>query len=299
MLSRAFLPSLVACFALGRSACSIGSDTVDPYTKCAVQAVDQNWVTAGMDVDVNLPDHCPFGIPAYLTIHQDYYGIATGNSQYIGSVQYVPFNYESRASIRVFNANSPPQLQNDNQAVPKFSFTGSPPRADLRVGYTAGTYTNPFDHGGADYGFMDVLFKDQQTQGQGRAKLSFTYNVSAVVTGPSSIIGGSSISLGSQASNYRTPLTYKWWKNGTLMSGVTWPSFSTQGPAAGSSVTYKLEITDADGDKGTDSHTITGGSSGGGTGGGGGGCLVTKLPTPTSGKEKRDSSTMTANPCPS
>jgi hypothetical protein len=58
MPSRAFHTGLVACF--GLAAACVGSETVDPYTKCAVQAMDQNWVTAEMDVDVNLPSHCPF-----------------------------------------------------------------------------------------------------------------------------------------------------------------------------------------------------------------------------------------------
>jgi hypothetical protein len=274
MLRQTIRALALACF--GTAAACAGTDTVDQFTKCTVRAMDSNWELAQMDVDVTLPDHCPFDIPSYLTIHQDYYGITTGSEQYIGSQQYVPFNYESVVSVRVFTAHDPPRLVNDNQAVPKFSFQGIPPRADVRVGYTAGTYSNVFDVGGADWAYMDVLFKNQTTQAQGRAKLSFTYTVAAVVTGPYSVIGGSSITLGTQASNYRAPLTYKWWKNGVLMS-VTSSGFSTYGPAAGTSVTYKVQMTDADGDTGLDTHTITGGTSGGGGGGGGGGtCSVRK-----------------------
>jgi hypothetical protein len=216
-------------------------------------------------------------LPRGVTQEQEFFSIVTGDAQYVGSLGVVGFSELSVLFVRVFNWRS--QLVNKDGKTPLANFEGSPPRAPARVTYTAGTegYTNVFDTKGTDNGIMDVKFRDQTTVAQGTAKLTFTYTVAAVIAGPAFVTGGSGISLSTTASNYRPALTYKWWKNGVLMSGVTWPSFTTAGPAVGTSVTYKVEMTDADGDKGTDTHVITGTSTTPpGGGGGGGGCLILK-----------------------
>jgi hypothetical protein len=202
---------------------------------------------------------------------QSFVGIVTGNGQYVGSSGYVLPAEMSAVYARVFSAGNPPTLMNKYGTIPSNIFSGSPPRSEARVTYLAGTVTNPYGTGGSDYGFLDVSLRDR-TVAQGRGDLTFTYSVRTIVKGPSSVMAGSSVSLSTTISNYRAPVTYKWWKNGTLMSGVTWPSFTTNGPSGGTTFTYKVEVTDADGDKGTGTHSVTGTSGGGG--GGGGVCLV-------------------------
>jgi len=274
------------------------TDKQDVVTKCFVRATTTSWEPAGLDVDVSSPDRCPFPIPSGLYQDQQFVGIATGDPQYVGSNGYVPFHENSTLSVRVFNRRDPPELVNKNGVTPKNIFGGNPPRSEARVTYTAGTagYASAFDTKGRDWGYLDVVLRDQSTVAQGRAELTFTYTVATAISGPTSVEQGSNINLATTVSNYRGPLTYKWWKNSSIMSGVTWPNFTTAGPTPGTSNTYKVEITDADGDKGTDTHVVRGVSSSTG-GGGSGGCLVLKS---ESNPARADSpeSTIKADPCP-
>jgi hypothetical protein len=255
-------------------ACTPGTPVKDPISQCFVTALDGNWKLASMDLDVQAPP-CPFSIPTGFQKTMDYFGVVTGDPFYIGSLNFVADPEVSVAEVRVYNQRD--QMVNEALMVPKAIFQGSPPRAESRVKYIAGTYTPLLEEVGRDFAFMDIYFRQSGTGTRARAELKYTYSVSAVVTGPISVIGGSSITLGTKVSNAGTPLKYRWWRNGALM-GITWSGFSTAGPATGTSVTYKVEVTDVDGQKGIDSHTISGGSSGGGGGGGGGGCLVAGKP---------------------
>jgi hypothetical protein len=161
--------------------------------------------------------------------------------------------------VRVFNRLT--QLVNKLGTTPTNFFTGNnPPRAQARVAYTAGSvgYAQPFDTKGTDLGVLNVTLSNAaRSAAEGRANLTFTYSVAAAITGPGYVTSGTNFSLYTKASNYRPALTYKWWKNGVLM-GMNWSGFTTAGPVAGTSVTYKVEVTDADGDKGTATHIVRG-----------------------------------------
>jgi hypothetical protein len=265
------LPSFMAAGVTLVASYCINVDTQDTVTKCFVRATTASWETASMDVDVSSPDRCPFAIPTGRVAEQSFVGIVTGNPSFVGAAGYVGLNEYSTSFVRVFNTFDPPTLVNKDRVVPKNIFSGNPPRSEARVTYSAGTGpTNIYGTGGKDYGYLDVSLRDQSLA-QGRSDLTFTYTVLASISGPSSVLGGSTINLGTSLSNYRAPVTYKWWRDGSLMSGVTWSNFSTTGPTAGFTTTYKVEVTDADGDKGTNTRSVTGTSppvSGGGSGGG-------------------------------
>jgi hypothetical protein len=296
---------LVHIAALAALAAAVGCRTPgqDPITKCFVNATNDYWDIAGLDVDVSSPDRCPFEIASGLFQEQVFEGIVVGNPAYIQGNGYGDPYFNSVVGVRVFNRLT--DLVNKLGTVPTNFFTGNnPPRSQARVAYLAGSvgYANPFDTKGTDRGFLDVNLRDpSKTLAQGRADLTFTYTVAAAISGPEYVTGGTNFSLATSASNYRPALTYRWWKNGVLMNGMTWTGFTTVAPVAGASVTYKVEMTDADGDKGTATHIVRGTSPPPpGGGGGGGGCLRLK-PDSAPGQgvyHVDDSVSSNALPCP-
>ena len=269
-LSALFAPVLLA-------AC----EGIDPITKCRVTAVSAGWNEYIEDVDVDEPDSCPFLIDVGRTKLQSFYGVVT--ARHLGGVGGGDY-------IVTEVVNSPWGV--DVGTIDDYSsFHGVPAKAEGSVTYTAGTGSGTTSTTGKDVAVITLHGWAGQYFAEAGVDLTIKYDVYASISAPTYVTGGTWITVSATASNHRTPLRYKWWRNGTLMS-VTAASFSTNGPTTGTSTTYKVEITDADGDKGTDPHTVTASSSMGGGGGGSGGCLVQKQPVGTN-RDRGD-----ALPCP-
>lgn len=255
----------------------------DPNTKCQVTKVSGLWYDYVEDIDVQDPNRCPFLIDQGRTKLQSFYGVVTAvYPGGLGAGDYM--------ETRVFNS----LLRNVGTADDFSDFRGLPPKAEGSVTYTAGTGSSATATTGYDEAINVLRDFGGGNRGEGDVTLSISYNVNANIVAPTYITGGSWIQVSASAANHRTPLKYTWWRNGTLM-GVTGSSFGTYGPAAGSSVTYKVQITDADGDKGADTHAISANTSSGG-GGGGGGCVV--LENPTTGGATPPSDNRVACPIP-
>jgi hypothetical protein len=236
---------------------------IDSYTKCRVTDVAGYWNEYIEDVDVRDPNRCPFPIDQGRTKLQTYYGVVT--AVYPGGAGAGDY-----LETRIYNS-----LLRQVGTEDFSSFAGLPPRAEGLIDYTAGTGSSATATTGYDEANNVLRNFGGGWVGEADVELTISYNVNANIMAPTYVTGGSWIQVSANASNHRTPLRYKWWRNGTLLS-VTGSSFSTNGPTTGSSTTYKVEITDYDGDRGTDSHTVTASSTSGGGGGGGGGTCSTK-----------------------
>jgi hypothetical protein len=206
--------------------------------------------------------------------------------------------HQSEAVIRVLNAPREGGGVQISYGSPNyFKFRGSPPRAEPSIGYVPGTNnplypTNPFDEVGADFGYVDVIWlKNLDRDASAHVELTWTRDVVSTISAPTSATTNQWITVSATPSNYKAPVAYRWYINGSL-SSMTGSGFQFVSGTVGTA-TFRVEVRDAEGDWGDATASVAisasstgGGGTGGGGGGGGSGC------TPTASMEPRQPAPM-------
>lgn len=249
-------------------------------------------------VTINLPDRCPLYVDRGQVPTVRYAATIFGDPTYIARLGEPG---QSVLVVRVYNADTPPILVNTSGSPAYFYFAGSPPRTDAYVDYYAASEPiSLYNDLSADGGYIDVVLRNGAV-GRALTALTYTYGVRVVVSGPANVTPGSSFTVGADFSNYTAPLAVQWYRNGQhIASGG---SNLVQSISAAGSYSFRVEVTDVQGDRGVASQTVSVGTASGGGGGGsnpcGGGEQPSPLRAPTgdsAASPTRDGSRMMACP---
>jgi hypothetical protein len=238
-----------------------GCDNPDPITKCKWFDETGNMVSLGLEINTEVPDRCPVKIATGNVLIQNYAGTVSGPAASVsfGNSLNVVFKDALNNFVQTYVS----------------TFVGDGPHtAFVSTAYIAGNAGRMSAAASQkDYAFNTIQI-DEAAPGPnyaiGRVELTYDYTLQASVGVPLTATTNAMVTVNAQLlAPYPGPLTYKWWVNNVLQS-ITSPSFQyTQGGSG--AATFKVQVTDVEGDKGLATSTTTFNSPGGGGGGGGGG----------------------------
>lgn len=224
--------------------------TADPVSRCPVQDIS-GFKANGLNASTTIPDRCPV-LVNLSGEQQAYEGLVTAPGSKV--------SFSTLLSVSFYDARSFPKgdVYVDNFA----------PSGDVWAAEPEGIYRAAmagFDNIAYTLEDRGVLRSDLLTQVsvEAWARLPYTRNIQAIVTGPVSVANGSTVTLvGSASSNATQPVSYRWYRDGSLVGSLSHLSVTLN-----SGATFTLVATSADGREGSTNHTVVVSAGGGGGGG--------------------------------